>query len=513
MVCAVNAQSLLNSYEVFFPERVGHIIIKGDDMNDLEKKVRAALILCVVLVGIYLVGKCYTLWERKNPGHGAQLLGQAYVQAGGRAAGMFLPGLEYSREEQPDDMFLAVLRTVGEQFPILSFAETDCGEETMVEDERTARAILEENEKLVAQKSQDENQKQAVTEENQQAQNKGNEAGSQSGQTDGPGSGTGGSGQADGTGNGTGGSGQSDGTESGAGAESGQTDSAGSPAGAQSGEDAQETVQIPEGTALEKQVEIPKEQLGDFHSLLNNFFVVDPTTTALESQINAQTLLGKDMELEKDPENPQILIYHTHSQEGFADSVAGDTSTTVIGVGDYLVQLLQERYGYQVLHITDTFDIVDGQLDRSAAYNYAEPVISQALQEHPSVEVVIDLHRDGVDESKRLVTEVNGKQTAQVMFFNGLSRTNQNGEISYLPNPYIEDNLAFSFQLEYLAKQYYPDYTRCIYLKGYRYNLHLKPRSLLLEVGAQTNTVEEAKNAMEPFADLLNKVLSGSEDL
>ena len=257
-------------------------------------------------------------------------------------------------------------------------------------------------------------------------------------------------------------------------------------------------------------MEIPREQLTDFNYLLNNFFVVDPTTTALESQINADTLLGKDMKLEKNPEQPQILIYHTHSQEGFADSVEGDTSTTVIGVGDYLVQLLQERYGYQVLHITDTFDIVDGQLDRSAAYNYAEPVISQALQEHPTIEIVIDLHRDGVDESKHLVTEVNGKPTAQVMFFNGLSRTNQNGEISYLPNPYIEDNLAFSFQLEYLAKQYYPEYTRCIYLKGYRYNLHLKPRSLLLEVGAQTNTVEEAKNAMEPFADLLYKVLSGS---
>ena len=84
-----------------------------------------------------------------------------------------------------------------------------------------------------------------------------------------------------------------------------------------------------------------------------------------------------------------------------------------------------------------------------------------------------------------------------------------NGNLDYLPNPYIEDNLAFSFQLEYLAKQYFPDYTRCIYLKGYRYNLHVRPKSLLLEVGAQTNTVEEAMNAMEPFAWLLNRVLQG----
>ena len=434
-------------------------MIKGDDMNDLEKKVRAALILCVIVAGIYLAGKCRDIWERESDGQGGRILGQAYVQAGTLAAESFLPVLSYGQEQTPEDFFSAVLRTVGEQFPILSFQETDCGEEEIIEDAETAEAIREENEKLIAQKLEAENQAQAVTEENQQAQET-----------------------------------QSDGA-----AET-QNETA----------QAQETSQIPEGTATQKQVEIPREQLTDFNYLLNNFFVVDPTTTALESQINADTLLGKDMKLEKNPEQPQILIYHTHSQEGFADSVEGDTSTTVIGVGDYLVQLLQERYGYQVLHITDTFDIVDGQLDRSAAYNYAEPVISQALQEHPTIEVVIDLHRDGVDESKHLVTEVNGKPTAQVMFFNGLSRTNQNGEISYLPNPYIEDNLAFSFQLEYLAKQYYPEYTRCIYLKGYRYNLHLKPRSLLLEVGAQTNTVEEAKNAMEPFADLLYKVLSGS---
>lgn len=434
-------------------------MIKGDGMNDLEKKVRAALILCVIVVGIYLAGKCKEIWERESDGQGGRILGQAYVQAGTLAAGSFLPVLSYGQEQAPEDFFSAVLRTVGEQFPVLSFRETDCGEEEIIEDAETAEAIREENEKLIAQKLEAENQAQAVTEENQQAQET-----------------------------------QSDGA-----AET-QNETA----------QAQETSQIPEGTATQKQVEIPREQLTDFNYLLNNFFVVDPTTTALESQINADTLLGKDMKLEKNPEQPQILIYHTHSQEGFADSVEGDTSTTVIGVGDYLVQLLQERYGYQVLHITDTFDIVDGQLDRSAAYNYAEPVISQALQEHPTIEVVIDLHRDGVDESKHLVTEVNGKPTAQVMFFNGLSRTNQNGEISYLPNPYIEDNLAFSFQLEYLAKQYYPEYTRCIYLKGYRYNLHLKPRSLLLEVGAQTNTVEEAKNAMEPFADLLYKVLSGS---
>ncbi|HRL33050.1 MAG TPA: stage II sporulation protein P, partial [Anaerostipes hadrus] len=54
---------------------------------------------------------------------------------------------------------------------------------------------------------------------------------------------------------------------------------------------------------------------------------------------------------------------------------------------------------------------------------------------------MIDLHRDGVPEGKHLVTEINGKPTAQIMYFNGLSRTVKNGNLDTLPNPYIEDNL------------------------------------------------------------------------
>lgn len=80
--------------------------------------------------------------------------------------------------------------------------------------------------------------------------------------------------------------------------------------------------------------------------------------------------------------------------------------------------------------------------------------------------------------------------------------------LDYLPNPYIQQNLAFSFQLEYQAAQYYPQFYRGIYLAGYRYNLHLRPRSLLLEAEPRP-TLFRSKNAMEPFADILDKVLQG----
>ena len=88
-------------------------------------------------------------------------------------------------------------------------------------------------------------------------------------------------------------------------------------------------------------------------------------------------------------------------------------------------------------------------------------------------------------------------------------RTARNGNVDYLPNPYIEENLAFSFQLQIKAQEYYPGFTRHIYLQSLRYNLHLKPRALLIEAGSQLNTVEEEKNAMEPLADILDRVLAG----
>ena len=96
-------------------------------------------------------------------------------------------------------------------------------------------------------------------------------------------------------------------------------------------------------------------------------------------------------------------------------------------------------------NVTDYLDIVDGKLDRDKAYTYAQERISRILEENPSVEVVIDLHRDGVSGNKRLVTNIDGKETAKIMFFNGLSRTKQNGEISYLPNPYIQENFGVFF--------------------------------------------------------------------
>lgn len=268
----------------------------------------------------------------------------------------------------------------------------------------------------------------------------------------------------------------------------------------------QETVAVPH-----PQIDLSPAKLADFDYVMNQFFILDSNTETNAQQISGTRFLGEDLSIKQDSKVPQILIYHTHSQETFVDSREGKEEDTIVGVGNYLTDLLEEKYGYQVIHVTDAFDMMGGTLDRSKAYDYARISIEKVLEENPTVEVVIDLHRDGVPDDRRLVTEVNGKSTAQLLFYNGLSYTVNQGAVSYLSNPYIEENLAFSFQLEYQAAQYYPDLYRGIYLAGLRYNLHLKPRALLLEAGAQTNTVEEVRNAMEPFADILNRVLKGSD--
>ena len=257
------------------------------------------------------------------------------------------------------------------------------------------------------------------------------------------------------------------------------------------------------------EIDLAPERLADYDYLMNHFFILDPNTETSAQQLNAAALLGEDLTLRKEKAEPQILIYHSHSQETFADSREGKTEDTIVGVGDYLAQLLTENYGYQVMHVTEAFDLAGGELDRSKAYDYARAWLEPVLEENPSIQILIDLHRDGVPEDRHLVTEINGKPTAQIMFYNGLSHTINSGDLSYLPNPYIQDNLAFSFQLEYQAALYYPELYRGIYLAGLRYNLHLRPRALLLEAGAQTNTVQEVKNAMDPFADILNRVLQG----
>lgn len=289
-----------------------------------------------------------------------------------------------------------------------------------------------------------------------------------------------------------------DGSSAGGGGPGGDGSSAG---GGGPGGDAASAGSLAAGAA------VSMAQLADYDYLIKHFYSVHTSTTAGRDVMKAETFLGTDLRLEKDSSVPQILIYHTHSQEEYADFGPANPGATVVENGNYLTELLRAK-GWNVIHDTSAYDIQGGKLDRNRAYTYALEGITRIVQENPTIQVILDLHRDGVKESLHLVHDVNGKPTANIMFFQGMSRT-PDGAIEYLPNPYLEENLAFSFQMQLAAAGRYPGLTRKIYLKGLRYNLHLRPRSALIEVGAQTNTSEEALNAMEPLAELLDMVLQG----
>lgn len=258
-----------------------------------------------------------------------------------------------------------------------------------------------------------------------------------------------------------------------------------------------------------------KKQLGKKDFLLSKIFVVDSNTNMTDEELDLKNLLDKDLSIAdlkvwdgSDDKKCKILIYHTHGSESFADSRPGVLEDTVIGVGSYLSEILEQQYGIPVYHDTTVYDMINGVNDRSGAYENAYQNVTKILKDNPSIEVVIDLHRDGVDEDVRLVTDVNGKKTAKIMFLNGVSRSNTNGEIDYLKNPNRLENLAFSFQMCLKGRELYGDYIRKIYVKSLRFNMHLMPRTTLIEAGAQNNTLEEEKNAMEPLAEILNSVLS-----
>ena len=246
----------------------------------------------------------------------------------------------------------------------------------------------------------------------------------------------------------------------------------------------------------------------DVDFLWKNFYIVDSTTSVTRKQFDVNKLLNQNLKLKKKEGKKQILIYHTHgASEQFQNSRKNVVEDSVVGVGTELTKELEKK-GYSVYHDTKQYDRINGKIDRSLAYNESLAGIQKIRSENPDIKVMIDLHRDSVGKGKHTYTTIQGKRCAIVMFFNGMSR-NRSGAISYLYNPNLQGNLAFSLQLKCKAMEYYDGFTKPIYLKGYRYNLHLEPRSLLIELGNENNTVEEAKNAAAPLADVLDKVLSG----
>ena len=211
----------------------------------------------------------------------------------------------------------------------------------------------------------------------------------------------------------------------------------------------------------------------------------------LKEQMNIPT----NIKIDAFSEQPQVLIIHTHACESYLTGDGNfqdesytcrtaDSSQSVVAVGGKIAEKLAEN-GICVLH--------DGTLHDYPSYNgsydRAEKTITDILAEYPSIKVVLDVHRDGIIEDDgtpiAAVKEINGKKAAQVMIISAAS-----DGYYYVPN-YLE-NFHFACLLQQYMEKENHGITRPILFEYCQYNQHLTTGSLLIEVGSQGNTLEQA---------------------
>lgn len=200
---------------------------------------------------------------------------------------------------------------------------------------------------------------------------------------------------------------------------------------------------------------------------------------------------------------PQILIVHTHSSEAYTmddfdryessdSSRTQDVNYNVVRVGDALTEKLRS-YGLEVIHDREIYDYPS----YTGSYTRCGEAITQYLAKYPSIAIVIDVHRDAIvsgDVVYKTMAEDEDTPCAQTMFVVG---TNASG----LEHPNWEENLKLALYLQAAVHLKHPTLQRAVKLVQERYNQQLTTGSLILEVGSNGNTLQEALNAIELFAE------------
>lgn len=224
-------------------------------------------------------------------------------------------------------------------------------------------------------------------------------------------------------------------------------------------------------------------------------------------EFDAQALLSQPLPLAVTDE-PLILIVHTHATESYTGDYDGaedyhtaDTDYNVVRVGQAIADRLNAA-GIVTLH-DKTLNDLPGY---DSAYERTAQVISRYLEEYPSIRMVIDVHRDAVTATDgtelAMTAELEGAPAAKLLFVMG---TDAGG----LEHPNWRDNLAFALQMQALCTARAPGLFRELSLRAARYNEHLTPCSVLLEVGSAGNTLDEALRSADFFARQLTELIEG----
>ncbi|MBQ1388105.1 MAG: stage II sporulation protein P [Clostridia bacterium] len=242
-----------------------------------------------------------------------------------------------------------------------------------------------------------------------------------------------------------------------------------------------------------------------------NFYVKNATnlTPDLKGYLNA------DLPFEyEDTEQPQVLIVHTHSTESYMDSDLGyyyesfyprdeDDRKNVISVGDAITESLKEE-GITAAHSIKHHD------DPSylGAYDSSAETINSYLERYPTIKIIFDIHRDSIttDENEKIkpTFTYNGEKAAQIMIMCG------NSNNGYYDFDNWEENMSLAVKLQSKAEEMYPGMTRPLYFGNFMYNMNLAPGSLLIEIGTDANTHEEAMRTGEYLGKVTAAVLKSS---
>ena len=214
--------------------------------------------------------------------------------------------------------------------------------------------------------------------------------------------------------------------------------------------------------------------------------------------------LGFEIE---DTDKPQVLIYHTHTCESFIMYDTGyfyesfyprttDNRKNVCAVGDEIAKQLNNA-GIVTIHDKTQHD----SPSYSGAYDRSLETINSYLEKYPSIKVVLDIHRDGIGtdtEKTKPVFTVNEKKAAQIMILSGYNYDDSEEFKDW------EYNLRFALKIQDTAEKMYPDMVRPLYFADFMYNMNVNTGSLLIEVGSDSNTLEEARYS----GYLLGKVIA-----
>lgn len=242
-----------------------------------------------------------------------------------------------------------------------------------------------------------------------------------------------------------------------------------------------------------------------------NFFVKNST----DLSIDLGSFLHADLPFQyEDTPEPQVLIVHTHATESYMAEDLGyyyesfyprdtDDNYNVVRVGDAITERL-EQSGIATIHCMEHHD----EPQYLGAYDNSADSIMYYMNQYPSIKIVLDIHRDSIttDEGEKIkpTFEYNNQKAAQIMIMCG------NDNYGYYDFPNWEENMSLAVKLQSTAENMFPEMTRPLYFGNFMYNMNLAPGSLLIEVGTDANTLDEAVRSGEMLGEVIAKVLKSS---